>query len=194
MARRPTIADLAARSGVSVATIDRVLNGRLPVREETARRVYEAASALGFHAAGLIRQRIEKGLPHFRIGFLLQKREHFFYQAFGEALTRAARESQGFRCTPQLDFLPDQIPNTVCRMLREIGARNQAIAVTTIDHPQISAAVAELQERGVPVVSLHDDFAWFGRSFGVFGFSAPRPVIVFLVVAVIRHVALSNTR
>ncbi|TIU74187.1 MAG: LacI family DNA-binding transcriptional regulator, partial [Mesorhizobium sp.] len=40
MAKRPTITDLARTSGVSVATVDRVLNNRLPVREETARRVY----------------------------------------------------------------------------------------------------------------------------------------------------------
>ena len=37
MAKRPTITDLARISGVSVATVDRVLNNRLPVREETAR-------------------------------------------------------------------------------------------------------------------------------------------------------------
>ena len=42
MAKRPTITDLARISGVSVATVDRVLNSRLPVREETARRVYDA--------------------------------------------------------------------------------------------------------------------------------------------------------
>ena len=33
MGSRPTIADLAVAAGVSVATVDRVLNGRHPVRE-----------------------------------------------------------------------------------------------------------------------------------------------------------------
>ena len=36
---------------VSIATVDRVLNGRERVREETARRVYEAARRIGYHAA-----------------------------------------------------------------------------------------------------------------------------------------------
>ena len=45
--RRPTIADLAQAAGVSVATVDRVLNGRLPVRSETARKVSEAAERIG---------------------------------------------------------------------------------------------------------------------------------------------------
>ncbi|SDZ47366.1 LacI family transcriptional regulator, partial [Jannaschia faecimaris] len=43
MANRPTIADLARAAGVSTATVDRVLNGRLSVRAETARKVQDAA-------------------------------------------------------------------------------------------------------------------------------------------------------
>ena len=37
MARRPTIEDVAREAGVSVATVDRVLNNRARVREETRR-------------------------------------------------------------------------------------------------------------------------------------------------------------
>ncbi|HUG61288.1 MAG TPA: LacI family DNA-binding transcriptional regulator, partial [Methylomirabilota bacterium] len=40
MGSRPTIEDVARSAGVSVATVDRVLNGRQKVREDTARRVY----------------------------------------------------------------------------------------------------------------------------------------------------------
>ncbi|MBB4243857.1 LacI family DNA-binding transcriptional regulator, partial [Rhizobium tropici] len=79
--RRPTIADLAKASGVSVATIDRVLNGRHRVREETARRVYEAAQEIGYHAVGLLRQRVFEDLPQYRLGFVLQKPVQAFYQA-----------------------------------------------------------------------------------------------------------------
>ena len=56
-----------------MATVDRVLNGRLPVREETARRVYDAARDIGYHATGLIRQRIEREVSQYRLGFLLQR-------------------------------------------------------------------------------------------------------------------------
>ena len=45
MARRPTIRDLAEAAGVSVATVDRVLNGRHPVREETARQILRIQDA-----------------------------------------------------------------------------------------------------------------------------------------------------
>ena len=44
---RPTVSDVAKKAGVSVATVDRVLNRRAPVKGETARRVLDAAQALG---------------------------------------------------------------------------------------------------------------------------------------------------
>lgn len=43
-----TIRDVAARAGVSVATVSRVFNATGPVREETARRVLDAATALKY--------------------------------------------------------------------------------------------------------------------------------------------------
>ena len=56
--KRATIPDLAREAGVSVATVDRVLNGRLKEREETARMVHEAARRIGFHGANAIHSRI----------------------------------------------------------------------------------------------------------------------------------------
>ncbi len=88
--RRPTISDLAKASGVSVATIDRVLNGRHRVREETARRVYEAAQSIGYHAVGLLRQRVFEDLPQYRLGFVLQKPSQPFYQSFAKEIGAAA--------------------------------------------------------------------------------------------------------
>lgn len=43
-----TIRDVAARAGVSVATVSRVFNNKGPIREETVRRVMEVAGALQY--------------------------------------------------------------------------------------------------------------------------------------------------
>ncbi|MBN9270751.1 MAG: LacI family DNA-binding transcriptional regulator, partial [Mesorhizobium sp.] len=104
MAKRPTITDLARISGVSVATVDRVLNNRLPVKEETARRVYEAATEIGYHAAGLIKQRMRRELPEYRLGFLLLRREDVFYTEFARELDQAVSQSQRFRGVATIDF------------------------------------------------------------------------------------------
>lgn len=47
---KPTIRDVAAEAGVSIATVSRALNGRAPIAAETAKRVQDAVKRLGFRA------------------------------------------------------------------------------------------------------------------------------------------------
>ncbi|MDA8295023.1 MAG: LacI family DNA-binding transcriptional regulator [Actinomycetota bacterium] len=47
--RRATLLDVATRSGVSAGTVSKVLNGRGQLREETRKRVLQAAQDLDFH-------------------------------------------------------------------------------------------------------------------------------------------------
>ncbi len=159
MAKRATIADIAQASGVSVATVDRVLNGRLPVREDTAQRVYEAAEAIGYHAAGLIRQRIRQDLPEYRLGFLLLSQETHFYREFARALDAAAANAVRFRGVCDIDFWSSQSPEDIVDRINRLAARAHAIAVVSHDHPAVTAAVEALKARGSPVFSLLSDFA-----------------------------------
>lgn len=48
MASRPTVHDVAREAGVSLATVDRVLNARSGVRPATARKVEEAMAKLRY--------------------------------------------------------------------------------------------------------------------------------------------------
>ena len=159
MAKRATIADIAQASGVSVATVDRVLNGRLPVREDTAQRVYEAAEAIGYHAAGLIRQRIRQDLPEYRLGFLLLSQETHFYREFARSLDAAAANAARFRGVCDIDFWSSQSPEDIVERIDGLAARAHAIAVVSHDHPAVTAAVEALKVRGIPVFSLLSDFA-----------------------------------
>ena len=159
MVRRPTIADLARVSGVSVATVDRVLNGRLPVREDTAQRVFEAANAIGYHATGLIKQRMRQDLPEYRLGFLLQKPEQHFYQEFAREVEIAATQAPKFRGVPVIDFWSSQSPDEIVSRLEKLAARTRAVALVSPDHPTVTAAVEALKARGIPVFSLLSDFA-----------------------------------
>jgi LacI family transcriptional regulator len=159
MAKRPTITDLARISGVSVATVDRVLNNRLPVREETARRVYEAATGIGYHAAGLIKQRMRQELPEYRLGFLLLRREDVFYSEFARELELAVSQSQRFRGTATIDFAGSLAPDEIVERMRKMAAKSRAVALVGPDHPTLTAAVETLKARGLPVFSLLSDFA-----------------------------------
>ena len=196
MSRRPTITDLAREAGVSVATVDRVLNRRHPVREETARRVADAASSLGYHAAGLIRQRLAEELPQVRIGFVLLTPNQAFYQTFEREIRAAVAAAPGVRATALVEFAASPTPADVLQTLDRMSARVQAVAMVAPDHPSVTAAVEDLRGRDVPVFALLSDFAAgvregyvginnrkAGRTAGwMIARAAPRPgkVVVFI--------------
>ncbi|AEH84968.1 LacI family DNA-binding transcriptional regulator [Mesorhizobium opportunistum] len=159
MAKRPTITDLARISGVSVATVDRVLNNRLPVREETARRVYQTATEIGYHAAGLIKQRMRHELPEYRLGFLLLRGNDVFYSEFARQLELAVSQSQRFRGVAIIDFTSSLTPDEIVERTHRLAARCNAIALVGPDHPTLTVAVEEMKARGLPVFSLLSDFA-----------------------------------
>lgn len=164
MAKRVTIADVAQAAGVSVATVDRVLNQRHAVREPTAKRVYEAATSIGYHAANVIGARLQRDLPLYRVGILLQRPHQAFYQALARTLEQQAQLQTQCRLLVDIEFLDSQVPSQVAQRLRALGQRVQAVAIATIDHASITAVVEELKGRGVPVFSLLSDMAYGVRA------------------------------
>jgi LacI family transcriptional regulator len=156
MVKRPTIRDLALASGVSMATVDRVLNRRLPVREDTALRVMAAAEAIGFHATSLLRQRLQE-TPKRTFGFLLQKRDQEFYRNFAAALSAATAEAPNIRGRALVEFIDEIIPARIAAGIREAAQRCDAMAIVAVDHPLVNDAIAEASRNGKPVVTLLTD-------------------------------------
>jgi inositol transport system permease protein len=66
--------------------------------------------------------------------------------------------------------------------------------IATLGMMVSARGLAKWYTLGQPVALLNDSFNWFGQSFPVFGFPVPRPVIVFIIVAIIFHIALTYTR
>ncbi len=159
-----TIADVAKAAGVSLSTVDRVLNGRAPVRRDTAERIHAVAESIGFHAAGVIRERVRGKRVRHTLGFLLQRTDAAFYQALGASLA-VANEAHGEDCTePQIGYMDDLSPEAVAQRLREMGERVSAVALVAVDHPLIWAEIERLKNRGVPVFALISDLSTPARA------------------------------
>jgi LacI family transcriptional regulator len=88
---RVTIREVAARAGVSVATISRVLNKTGPVRDETSRRVLDAASALRYVPDGAARSLSTRRTN--TIGLLLPDLHGEFFSEVIRGIDGAARAS-----------------------------------------------------------------------------------------------------
>ena len=157
---RPTIADLARAAGVGVSTVDRVLNGRNPVRRATAERVLAAAEQVGFYATGAIRQRLQgTERPERTLGFVLQQRSMPFYAQLAEALAEAAKASTAIAGRPRIEFLEELTPDAVAERVVKAGKDADAVAVVSADHPRVTQAIDSLGARGVPVVALISDLS-----------------------------------
>jgi len=161
--KRATIADVAETAGVSVATVDRVLSGRLPVKEHTASLVLKAAESIGFHATPLLKTRLSPDAKRRRFGFLLQKPDEFYRQFAGdlEAATRAAAFG---RVRASIEFVPELSPSAIAERMRRLGAASDAIGVVAVDHPIVWEAVADLRAKGVPAFALLSDLSSDARA------------------------------
>lgn len=159
MARRPGMAALAAAAGVSVATVDRLLNGREAVASSTRAQVLEAALRIGHPAAARLMGDGPGPGTAIRFGVLLHKQGQEFYQNAAQEFRAAVAQLPGLKAQLVLEFSASQAPSEVAGLMRAMAGRCDVLAATAVNHPEITAAVEELKGQGIPVFSLLSDFA-----------------------------------
>ncbi len=157
MTKRPTIADLANASGVSVSTVNRILNGAGGVRPATIQLVQDTAAEINFYGRGLIEARRKEAAPVYRLGFLLQQSSRELYQLFGARIEAAAAARTDAKIRPRIEFAEDLDPEKIAAHLLALGGSCDAVAVVAGDHPLIGQAIQELKVQGVPVVTYITD-------------------------------------
>jgi len=148
---RPTTKDLARAAGVSLATVDRVLNERAGVRAETVTAVHEAIARIGFvrnlSAANLARGRV------YRFAFLLPVAGDAFLSTLETQIAEAASAfaPEGIQIQKRRGIGGD--PHQIARMLAELSPEDlDGVAILAPESPQVRDAMARLQDRGVQVV------------------------------------------
>src|SRR5690349_3975120 len=107
MKLRVTRIQIAERAGVSVATVDRVINRRAPVRGLTVSRVQSAAEAMGSKHVGSIDSHYAT-LP-IRCGFLLQRRDSVAYQQIASDLEQVVRDELPLTAQLTIEFVNDYL-------------------------------------------------------------------------------------
>ena len=154
--RKPNSKDLARAAGVSLATVDRVLNARDGVRRATVERVNAAVERIGFvrdtTAANLARGR------EFAFAFVLPDRTDAFVDAIADAVAEAGAASIHLRANVRLHRVRTGDPHEVVRALAAlIDARVDGIAVMAPESAQVRDAIHRAQREGIAVVTLVSD-------------------------------------
>ncbi|MCS6780629.1 MAG: LacI family DNA-binding transcriptional regulator [Geminicoccaceae bacterium] len=152
--RRPTIRDLAARAGVSIATVNRVLAGATVVRPATRARVEAAAEAIGFYGLGAIRARNAAARPRYRLGALLLQPHRRWYQLLARALGAAASAVAEAELVVEVEHLVDLAPGHTAERALALAERCDALCLVSAVHPLVSRAVETIRERGKPVLAI----------------------------------------
>lgn len=155
--RRPTIADLAQASGVSVSTVNRILGGSGAVKTSTIQRVQDAAAAIGFYGLNLIDTRRKASQPRYRFGFLLQQSSRDLYQLFAQKIQEAASGRKDEVVTPVIEFVDELDPENISSRLRNLGENCDAVSIIAADHPLISQSIQALRVQGKSVVAYITD-------------------------------------
>ena len=154
---RITVFEVAASAGVSLATVDRVLNGRKGVRPVTVDRVQAAIERLGYRrdafAAALATRRLERYL------FVLPARGgNSFVNTLHDSVAAAGAALADQRVSVRiLDYPPFDDAALAALLAALDPARWDGVAVVAIEAPPVRHEIDRLVERAVPVVTLISD-------------------------------------
>jgi LacI family transcriptional regulator len=157
--QRVTLGDVARAAGVSLATVDRVLNGRAPVSGKRAQQVYDAARTLGYHGLPILRARAPAPRERLRLGIAIRRRHHPFYQRIEAELRAAAARQATAEVELAFHYQADNSPAEAVRLAREMGAHCDAIAMMAPDSPDLRDAILGLRQRKVFTFAILSDFA-----------------------------------
>ena len=147
-----TIHDVADAAGVSISTVDRVLNKRSGVRDKTVRKVMATVQRLNYQP-DRVAARLSRGRDY-RLVFVIPGGGGDFVSALQHHIGEAARRGAADRLV--IDTIETDILNgaNLAETLNQIDKDWDGIALVALDHPLVRGAVDSLRERGVHVVTL----------------------------------------
>ncbi|MBO1026008.1 LacI family DNA-binding transcriptional regulator [Ochrobactrum sp. SD129] len=153
---KPTVHDIARTAGVSLATVDRVLNDRPGVRAKTRDRVTAAMDTLGYvrdvGAANLARGRL------YQFDFILPDNENTFMQNLRAELEAATERGLSERVLINLVLVPAFNEAALVKALDESAERKpDGVAFVAVDTDPVREACARLTQLGIHTVTLVSD-------------------------------------
>lgn len=162
MQKRATVHDVARQAGVSLATVDRVLNGRTGVRPATAEKVEEAIRVLDFRrdlsASLLARAR------DLRVVFLIPDGKNEFMANLTAAIARKSRNVKAERLTLETRHIRPLDAEALAHALNALEPKSCDCAVIVATEDQaVHRAVDAATRRGIAVMTLVSDLPGSAR-------------------------------
>lgn len=157
---RPRLKEVAARAGVSEATVSRVVNGRRGVAARTRVAVQRALNDMGYDPRGITLPRVDagdrtNGVLGALVGLVVPELENPVFPAFAQAIERrlSARGITTVLATATLEGTPEHrhIASMRARGVDGFAFVSGLHAATDVDH----AEYHRLAEEGTPMVLVN---------------------------------------
>jgi LacI family transcriptional regulator len=153
--RRTTLVDVAEAAGVSLATVDRVLNHRPGVSPRTMERVEQSLVRLGYRPDPAA-VRLARGIQY-QFCFVLPTGTNTFMSLLAAQVERtliALAEQQAYGDLVRVDVFDPQV---LADTLRGLIGRYHGVATVALDHPVVRDAIDAMVEADMVVVTLVSD-------------------------------------
>lgn len=153
---KPTVNDIARVAGVSLATVDRVLNERPGVRTQTINKVQAAIAELGYvrdtAAANLARRRV------YNLLFVLPDTENEFVHALRRQIQEQGEKLANDRTELSLTVAaPFDSQDFAATLDRIDPSDTDGVAVFSPETPSVRDAIKRVRDKGIAVVTLVSD-------------------------------------
>ena len=153
---KPTVNDIARVAGVSLATVDRVLNERPGVRRVTIKRVQAAIDQLGYvrdtAAANLARRRV------YNLLFVLPETENEFILALRQQIREQGEKLANDRTKLSVALAAPFDTQGIVALLDGLDpTKTDGVAVFSPETPSVRDAIKRTHDKGIAVVTLVAD-------------------------------------
>ncbi|UCI32088.1 LacI family DNA-binding transcriptional regulator [Mesorhizobium sp. B4-1-4] len=155
--RKATFADVATAAGVSVGTVDRVINARGSVRAATEELVLKCARELQLDRALHLRP-----TRLLRLGVLLLNRTDPFLEDLIKGFQTSASDYSYLNIQVKLYLYGQLDPRVIAAKIVAVGRACDGLAVNVIDDPLVRTCLAEVAAKK-PVFTLVSDLPDIGR-------------------------------
>ncbi|PZM14588.1 LacI family DNA-binding transcriptional regulator [Rhizobium tubonense] len=143
-----TIRDVALQAGVGTATVERVINGRGNVREDTVQKVLAVVERLNYGIRPSKRHR-----PAIKIEVILVRPETSFFARLNQAFERIAA-SLDRSVVLHRTFVKESDPVGMAHHIANPSFRRSGVIICALDHPKVTESLRRVREAGVEVVQV----------------------------------------
>lgn len=157
MDRKPTLGDVARVSGVSPATVDRVINNRGGVDTAKEERVLRTARELGLD------RRLDYTHRQIRrITVMIQPPGNPFHAELRAGIEAARRLVAALNIQISVTHIHIDRPHETARKIAALPGRTDGLIIAERDSPEIAAALMQIRTQ-VPVITIVTDIEGSGR-------------------------------